>query len=69
MARMSLVVKNAAGRIVTKAATNPVKTNARHTVRIKALTLSPGTYRVLLHAADRAGNAQRGWTVTTLTVR
>ena len=69
MARMSLVVKNAAGRIVTKAATNPVKTNARHTVRIKALMLRPGTYRVLLHAVDRAGNAQRGWTVTTLTVR
>ena len=68
-AKVRVVVKNAAGAVVTRAATIPVTTNAWHTVRVKALRLSPGAYRVLLRAVDRAGNAQHGWRATTLTVK
>jgi len=68
-ARVRVVVKNAAGKVVTRSSTIPVKTNAVHKVRIKALRLSPGTYRVLLHAVDRAGNEQKGWSAARLIVK
>jgi hypothetical protein len=63
------VVQNAAGAVVIRSALMPVKTNAWHTARIKTQRLNPGAYTVLLHAVDRAGNAQRGLTAATLTVR
>jgi hypothetical protein len=63
-----LVVSDAAGRVLTRSSTRPVTTNAGHTVRISTRGLAPGTYRVALRAADRAGNFQRGLTVTTLRV-
>ena len=68
-ALMRLVVRNAAGTEVTRASTLPVTTNAWHTVRIKALRLTPGVYTVLLQAMDGAGNIQNGATAATLTVR
>jgi len=68
-AKVRVVIKNAAGTMVTRAATRPVTTNAWHGVRVKALNLTPGTYRLMLRATDRAGNVQRHWTATMLTVR
>ena len=67
-AMVRLVVSDAGGRVLTKSSTRPVTTNAGHTVRISARRLTPGTYRVALRAVDRAGNFQRGLTVTTLRV-
>ena len=67
-ALVRLVVSDAGGRVLTKSSTRPVTTNAGHTVRISARRLAPGTYRVALRAVDRAGNFQRGLTVTTLRV-
>ena len=68
LAHCRLLVRNAAGEQVTRAATIPVTTNARHTVRIKALGLKPGVYTVYLQASDVAGNVQDGWSTAKLTV-
>jgi hypothetical protein len=62
-------ILDARGRVLTRASTLPVTTNARHTVRVRAGFLAPGTYRVEWRAVDAAGNYQRGVTVTTLRVR
>lgn len=68
LAHVRLLVRNVAGELATRAATIPVTTNARHTVRIKALGLKPGVYTVYLQATDVAGNVQNGWSTAKLTV-
>jgi len=68
-ALVRLVVSDAGGRVLTRSSTRPATTNAWHTVRVSTRALAPGTYRVALRAMDRAGNFQRGLTVTTLRVR
>jgi hypothetical protein len=69
LAHVRVLVRDAAGEQVTRSATVPVTTNARHTVRIKARGLRPGVYTVYLRATDRAGNDQNGWSKATLTVK
>jgi len=64
-----LSVLDARGRVLTRASTLPVTTNASHTVRVRTAGLAPGTYRVAWRAVGAAGNVQRGVTHGTLTVR
>jgi hypothetical protein len=68
-ALVRLVVSDARGKVLTRASTLPVTTNARHTIRVRTGGLAPGVYHVSWRAVDAAGNFQRGITVTTLTVR
>ena len=66
---MQVRVLGALGEVLTRSRTRPVTTNAGHTVGISTGRLGPGVYTVVLQATDAAGNVQRGWTRTTLTVR
>ena len=64
-----LKILNARGRVLRRASSLPVTTNARHAIRVRTGHLAPGKYRVEWRAVDAAGNPQRGATVTTLRVR
>ena len=68
-ARLRLKILDARGRLVRRASSLPVTTNARHTIHVRTGSLAPGTYRVEWRAVDSAGNSQKGVTVTTLRVR
>ena len=68
-ALVRLAVTDARGRVLARASTPLVTTNAAHTVRVSTAGLAPGVYRVTWRAVDGAGNAQRGATTTTLTLR
>ena len=68
-ARLRLKILDARGRLVRRASSLPVTTNARHTIHVRTGSLAPGTYRVEWRAVDSAGNPQRGVTVTALRVR
>jgi hypothetical protein len=67
--RVRLVVLSAAGRVLTRATTNPVPTDRWRRIRLSTGQLGPGTYRVRLRAVDAAGNVQRKATVVWLVVR
>jgi hypothetical protein len=64
------VVRNAKGKVMTRASSVPVKVNRWLKLRIRTYSIhSAGVYTVELRARDRAGNWQKGWTKARLTIR